>query len=104
MALRTAVLIHVEHRIDDLNQYLEVERRTPVQVSEKSVERTEYFMAGRNGLAPSLVLVTNKLNYRGEKTVEYRGRRYGIYRTWCPEKSAVINLYLAEKGNGVTAH
>lgn len=48
----------------------------------RSVSRSEFFQAGRNGLNPAFVFVVFAGDYSGETLLEYRGQRYGIYRTY----------------------
>ena len=48
-----------------------------------SVTRSEFFEAGRNGLNPEFVFRVFFGDYEGgERLVEYRGKRYSIYRTY----------------------
>lgn len=63
----------------------------------RSVTRAEWQAAGRKGLNPSYVITTNRVNYQGQTMVEYQGRRYAIYRTYCPPDSDDIELYVQEE-------
>lgn len=62
-----------------------------------SVTRSEFFEAGRNGLNPELVFTMFFGDYQGEKTVEYNGATYGIYRTYIG-RNDTIELYAERKG------
>ena len=85
----------------------------------KSVTRSEFFNAGRNGLNPQLVLTVFAADYEGERLAEYGGQTYAIYRTYKAEDSGYstkargsylelqadyIELYLEAQGgaNGKT--
>lgn len=64
----------------------------------KSITRSEWFEAGRSGIAhPELVFVMNRHEYAGEQIVEYGGVRYGIYRTYAG-KNENLELYAEPKG------
>lgn len=63
----------------------------------KSVTRSEFFNAGRNGLNPEYVFKVFKGDYMGERTCEYDGLTYAIYRTFEPDND-YIELYVSRKG------
>lgn len=73
------------------------ESRIEIFVTEKSITRGEWNDAGQRGLNPSIALTTARINYNGEKTIEYCGKRYGVYRTYHDAKTDEIELYLEEK-------
>ena len=62
-----------------------------------SVTRNEFFEAGRNGLNPEFVFRVFFGNYEGERLVEYRGKRYSIYRTY-HGRNDMMELYAERKG------
>lgn len=62
-----------------------------------SVARQEFFDAGRNGLNPEYEFVMFAGDYQGERTVQYKGKTYGIYRTYHARKDT-IELYAERKG------
>ena len=47
------------------------------------------------------MLRTQRINYSGERIAELEGVRYGVYRTYTPPDSDLIEIYLEEKA-GVT--
>lgn len=63
-----------------------------------SVTRSEFFEAGRNGLNPEFRFTVFHAEYEGESIVEYRGKRYGIYRTYIVPGTDYIELYAERKG------
>lgn len=63
----------------------------------KSVTRSEFFNAGRNGLNPEYVFTVFKGDYMGERTCEYDGLTYAIYRTYETDDD-YIELYVMRKG------
>lgn len=62
-----------------------------------SVTRNEFFEAGRNGLNPEFVFTMFFGDYNGERTVEYNGNRYGVYRTY-HGRNDTVELYAERKG------
>ena len=62
-----------------------------------SGNRAEWYSAGQEGRKPELVFTTPIINYSGQPEAEYRGTRYGIYRTYFQAESDMIELYLQRK-------
>ena len=93
-----AYLVHQSHTRDEIGQnILGGETLLEVFVTVNSVSRTEFFNAGRNGLTPEFVFKMPKINYSGEKEIQYDGKRYSIYRTFCPPESDDLELYVKEE-------
>lgn len=74
------------------------ETRRDVYARVTSVTQTEFFEAGRNGLNPDYEMTMFRWDYNGEKTVEFNGLRYGVYRNYIDENSDEIELYVQRKG------
>ena len=62
-----------------------------------SITRSEFFDAGRNGLNPEFMFSMFAGDYEGERTCEYRGQKYSIYRTYLG-RNDVLELYAERKG------
>lgn len=92
----TAKLITKTYTYDSIGQAVETESYTEIFVEERSITRTEWAEAGRNGFNPSIELVTPFVNFSGQEEVEYKGVRYAIYRTY--QYGDNIELYLEKKG------
>lgn len=90
-------LIQLTHSQDNIGQYVDSEIRKQVFCDVRSVSRSEWFDAGREGLQPSFVFIMFRPDYSGEKIIEYDGHRYGIYRTHV-RRNEQIELYAEEKG------
>ena len=90
-------LVQLTFTTDELRQRVPVESRKSVWAHIQSVSRSEWFQGGQNGLNPSLVIDTNRVNYNGEKTVIIQGKRYTVYRTYFDDRSDTIELYLEEQ-------
>lgn len=63
----------------------------------RSITRTEFFDAGRNGLNPEYEFTMFHADYEGEVLVEYNGLTYAVYRTYRQEGD-YIELYVERKG------
>lgn len=61
-----------------------------------SISASEFFEAGRNGIKAQFRATIFPPDYEGELTAEYRGKRYGIYRTYLAKDDA-LELYLEAK-------
>ena len=62
-----------------------------------SVTRAEFFDGGRNGLNPQFRFTVFAADYNDEETCVYKGKAYGIYRTFQP-RTDVLELYAERKG------
>lgn len=87
-----------ETRTQDANGvWRAAETKTDVFCQVNSVTRAEFFDAGRNGLNPEYQFTVFYADYNGEKIIEYKGQRYGIYRTY-HARTDVLELYAERKG------
>lgn len=95
------IISESESRFNEYRQEIKQEISRQVFCKKDRINRSEFFGAGRQGLNPELKLIVAKIDYHGESVVQYRDKRYGIYRTYEPD-SDYIELYCEEKG-GVQA-
>ena len=89
-------LIGVTYQVDAIGQRIPQEARREVFCQVSSVTASEFFEAGRAGLQAQLRVVMFAPEYADEKTVEYKGKRYGVYRTYLA-KDEMLELYLERK-------
>ena len=89
-------LIGVSKTQDDYGVWRMAETSKEVFCTVKSVSRSEFFDAGRNGLNPAYVFTIFGDDYDGEETVEFHGQRYGVYRTY--RAGDDMELYAERKG------
>lgn len=82
---------------DDLLVWHEVPTSRQVYCAVDSVTAKEFFEGGRNGLNPELRFTVFAGDYAGERTVVYRGKAYGVYRTYLA-KTDELELYAERKG------
>lgn len=89
-------LIKTTYEKDALKQQVgtEVSRVLLCQIG--SISASEFFDAGRNGIKAQFRATVFPPDYEGELTAEYRGKRYGIYRTYLAKDDA-LELYLEAK-------
>ena len=91
-------LITETYTKDDSGVPRKTEAAAEVFAQKKSVTRSEFFGGGRNGLNPECEFDVFKGDYDGQRTIEYEGKRYGVYRTFEPDDSDYIELYAERKG------
>lgn len=89
-------LIGVTKSKNDYGMEVEDEHPRTVFVNVQSVSRQEFFSAGQAGLQPQYVFVMFGPDYDGEKIVEYKGKRYSVYRTYA-RKDDNLELYVEER-------
>lgn len=94
-------LVAQSYTTDQLKQKISTETVTSVWAHIRSVSRDEWFQGGQVGLDPSLVIITPKVNYDGQKIVRLGGKQYTVYRTYAADKSDDVELYLAERAGDV---
>lgn len=77
--------------------WVETPVRHEVFCNVDSVTRSEFFEGGRNGLNPEFRMKMFCGDYNDEKTLEYNGKTYSVYRTYQGDTD-VIELYVERKG------
>lgn len=83
---------------NDIGDFVEQsEKSREIFGTVSSVSRAEWYNAGHEGFNPDMVFTTPLVNYCGQPEAEYRGTRYGIYRTYFQAESDMIELYLQRK-------
>jgi hypothetical protein len=85
--------------------------KTEAFAEEKGIKRAEFYAAAREGITLSKMMTVDKYDFEtatveieGKKTkpsrVEHDGITYRILRTYIPENSMRMELYLQEEENG----
>lgn len=90
-------LVSETYTQDSIGQFVSAETTRQVYCDVRSVYRSEWFEAGRDGIKPAYVFTMFAPDYEGEKIVEYNGGRYGVYRTYVG-RNETLELYVEEKG------
>lgn len=90
-------LIAVSYEQDNIGQQIAAETSADVWAHLRSVSRSEWYAAGRDGMQPAIVAEMPIVNYHGERTAVWHGKRYNVYRTYFVDGSDVIELYLEER-------
>lgn len=83
---------------DEYGVWQTTQVRHEVFANTKSVSRLEFFQSGRSGLNPEMQFTIFAGDYNGETICEYMGKTYAIYRTYLPEGTDYIELYVQRKG------
>ena len=66
----------------------------------QSVRTNEFYSAVEVGLTPSVEFVIKKLNYNGEKEIEWNNKRYSVIRVVEPKNKFDIVLICSVKIGG----
>lgn len=83
------ILISESFKGDAIGQQKPAEIRREVFCRVCGISRREFFDAGHNGLKPEMMFCVFFGDYNGEKTVEYNGNRYTVYRTYRADPETV---------------
>lgn len=90
-------LIAQTKRQDDYGVWRTEEKSRDVFCNVSSVTSSEFFDGGRNGLNPEFRFIVFFADYEGERIVEYKGKRYAVYRTYHARTDA-LELYVERQG------
>ena len=83
------ILISESFKGDAIGQQKPAKIRREVFCRVGGISRLEWFDAGHSGLMPELMFSVFFGDYSGEKTVEYNGNRYTVYRTYRADPETV---------------
>lgn len=99
--LSSCVLIGFDPDAHEAGSAAEEIRRT-VKVTEKDVGLTEFYQATGQGLKPEKrLLIPYERAYRGERELEYEGRRWKVIRSVGGEYNGVMLTIQPWDGNAV---
>lgn len=90
-------LVSVTQEQDAFGVWQKVETKREIFCYVNSVSRAEFFDGGRNGLNPEYTFTIFADDYNGEETLIYKGKAYGIYRTY-HSNGDNLELYAERKG------
>lgn len=76
------------------------ESRRKVYAQHQSVTADEWFDGGRNGLNPEMRFLMFRPEYKGEQVIEFKGKRYAVYRTY-EARNDILELYVERKQGDV---
>lgn len=68
-----------------------------VMCRKKDVTRAEWYSAGRDGFRPALTVEVFADDYNDEQQVSLGDKPYTVYRTFRPEGSDYMELYLERR-------
>lgn len=96
-------LVNITKNQDENGIWQTHETKRKVYVNVKSTSATEFHEAGRNGLNPDLVFTLFMYDYHDEIVIEYKNKRYSVYRTYIIRSNGndYIELHTERQG-GVT--
>lgn len=81
---------------DSIGQMVSTASTSDVFCNVQSVSQSEWFQGGQNGLKPELKVTMFAPDYSGQKEVEFKGIKYGVYRTYV-RQDELLELYLERK-------
>lgn len=90
-------LVGVTRTQNEYGQWIESETTKQVYCDVDSVTQSEFFEGGRNGLNPEYRFTMFFADYNDEPIVEYKGKRYAVYRTYL-KRNDKLELYVERKG------
>ena len=82
---------------DDFGVWRTSETRRDVFCNVSSVSASEFFDGGRNGLNPEFRFTMFFGDYQGERSVEFKGKAYAVYRTY-QARTDELELYVERQG------
>lgn len=75
-------LISHTYEMDELKQEKAVVKERTVFCMLSSVNRAEFFQAGKNGFKPSLIIYLQSEEYDDQEELKYRNEVYKVYRSF----------------------
>lgn len=90
------ILIAETFTPDSIGQMVSTTSTSQVFCNIQSVSQSEWFQGGQNGLKPEYKVTMFAPDYSGQQEVEYKGIKYGIYRTYL-RQDGLLELYLERK-------
>lgn len=94
-----AYLIDYTYTKDDYGVLHKTPTKRKVYVDVVSVNASEFFDGGRNGLKPALRFSIFEYDYNKENIIEYKDEQYTIYRTYLREYDQIELYAELKKGN-----
>lgn len=90
-------LISVTRTQDKYGQFVDTETSRQVYCQVGSITQSEFYEGGRNGLNPEYRFTVFFADYEDETIIEYKGKRYSVYRTYLARNDK-LELYVERKG------
>lgn len=90
-------LISVTRTQDIYGQFVDTETSRQVYCQVGSITQSEFYEGGRNGLNPEYRFTVFFADYEDETIIEYKGKRYAVYRTYLARNDR-LELYVERKG------
>jgi len=93
-----ATFLKSEIQQNAIGQEIEMFNERTVFVKPRSVYSNDFYQAAQLGLKPSLVLIlSNYMDYEGERLVDFEGVRYNVIRVYRKEESDSLEITLEER-------
>lgn len=89
-------LISKTYTIDSVGNPIPTATKRDVFAVMSSINQSEFYEAGQQGLRPNACYAVRLTEYNGEDELEYDGKRYTIYRTY-NRVDGRVELYVTER-------
>ena len=89
-------LISKTYTLDSIGVPVETETKKAVYAIKSSVNQSEFYQAGLQGLKPNACYTVRITDYNNEDELEAEGKRFTIYRTY-NRTDGRVELYVTER-------
>lgn len=89
-------LISKEYTIDSIGVPVATETKLERYAYKSSINQSEFYEAGQQGLKPNACYTIRLMEYNGEDELEEGSKRYTIYRTY-NRTDGRVELYTTER-------
>lgn len=91
-----AILLIPVMRVDEYGNEVKTYQEKQIYCKVRSTTLREFYQAAQAGLRPSIVLTMQGADYNGEEAIVWRGKVYGIIRSYWKQADE-IELTLEER-------
>lgn len=91
-----AILYKEAYTVDKYGNEVKSYQDKQIYCQVRSTTMREFYQAAQAGLRPSVILTMAMIDYEGEKIVEWRGKYYGVLRSYW-NQGDYIELSLEER-------
>lgn len=92
-------LIDIAYEENNLGSYLAVEKTRKVLANISSVKQSEFYQAQVSGLKPEIVFKIRSFEYKDEKLVLYKNKKYDVIRTYSTLEGILEIVCIEKLGN-----
>ena len=75
-------LVSIDYVVDEIGQQRALQKERNVFCMVSSVNRAEFFAAGKNGFKPQMIIYMQAEEFDDQEELKYRNEKYFIYRSF----------------------